>query len=121
MTTTPAQIAEAFSGHRFADTYPHLASDVRWVQIGGPTLHGREAVMSACEASAGELVGVTTTFRTFRSIADAAAGAVVVESLADYVDPDGQTSTVACCDVYDFADERLVTITSYNLVPTDNQ
>ena len=31
-------IAEAFSGHRFADAYPFLADDVRWELVGGPTL-----------------------------------------------------------------------------------
>jgi hypothetical protein len=30
------QIAEAFSGHRFAETYDHLAVDVRWVLPGRP-------------------------------------------------------------------------------------
>jgi hypothetical protein len=28
------EIAKAFSGHRFADAYPHLAQNVRWVLVG---------------------------------------------------------------------------------------
>jgi hypothetical protein len=45
------QIAQAFSGHRFAEVYPHFAQDVQWVSVGGSTLHGRDAVIEACEQS----------------------------------------------------------------------
>jgi hypothetical protein len=34
MTNTAAAIAESFSRHRFAETFPHLADDVRWVAVG---------------------------------------------------------------------------------------
>ena len=109
------QIAEAFSGHRFPETYPHLSPTVRWHVVGASTLDGRDAVVAACGKSAAELAGVTTTFRAFRSIASG--DTVVVESLADYVDADGETSTVASCDIYDFDGDLLVSVTSYNLVP----
>jgi SnoaL-like domain len=111
------RIAEAFSGHRFPETYPHLSPNVHWTVIGASTLDGRDAVVAACERSATELAGVTTTFRAFRSIASG--DTVVVESLADYVDADGGTTTVASCDIYDFDGDLLVRITSYNLVPVD--
>ena len=39
---TPRQVAEAFSGHRFAEAYPALADDVRWEIVGEETLVGGE-------------------------------------------------------------------------------
>ena len=32
--STPREIAEAFSGHRFRDAYPGLSPDVRWTASG---------------------------------------------------------------------------------------
>jgi hypothetical protein len=45
----PLQIAEAFSGHRFTETYDGLAANVRWVLPGHPPIEGKEAVVSACD------------------------------------------------------------------------
>jgi hypothetical protein len=73
------------------------------VNIGGDHDRGKQAVVEACEASSAHLHGVMTTLRDFRVIvADAS---VVIVSAADYLDGDG-TSTVASCDIYDFAGER---------------
>ncbi len=33
MTSTPETVARAFSSHRFAEAYPYLAEDVRWVLV----------------------------------------------------------------------------------------
>lgn len=40
-------IAEAFSGHRFQETYGRLAEGVRWVLVGQGVLEGRDAVVAA--------------------------------------------------------------------------
>jgi hypothetical protein len=40
---------------------------------------------------------------------------VVVDTLAEYVEPDGGSSTVGSCDVYAVADGRIAGITSYNV------
>jgi hypothetical protein len=108
----PEQIAEAFSRHRFAETYPFLAADVRWNNVDGPQLAGRDAVIATCADSAAWLAGVTTTFSRFRVIAGA--GTVVVDSEATY--DDGQSvSRVASCDLYDVADGLVTAITSYTV------
>ncbi len=39
MTLAPEHSAQAFSGHRFAEAYPHLADDVHWILVGGPNDH----------------------------------------------------------------------------------
>lgn len=113
MELTPRQIAEAFSGHRFDRTFPYLADDVRWSLVGAEPLDGRAAVIAACEQSAAELSGVTTTFEPFKVVVGE--GSVVVESVGRYVDDEGAESVVASCDVYDFAGDRLTAVTSYTV------
>jgi hypothetical protein len=108
----PEQIAEAFSRHRFAETYPFLSDGVRWDIVGGPQLAGRDAVIETCTRSADDLTGVTTTFSRFRTVVGA--GSVVVDSEASYADAAGCTR-VASCDIYDFAGGQLTAITSYTL------
>lgn len=63
------QIAEAFSGHRFAETYDHLAADVRWVLPGQTTIEGRSAVVEACNPSAVEMAKLASAeFSRFVSV-----------------------------------------------------
>jgi ketosteroid isomerase-like protein len=104
-------VAEDFSGHRFADTYQHLARDVTWTAYGDSHTVGRDAVVAACEASAQELGRLTTEFLTFRTVADG--DTVAIETVGRYLEPDGQASYVASCDLYDFVDGLVTRIVSY--------
>ncbi len=113
MSPTIAEVAEAFSRHDFAATYPHLAEDVRWDVVGDRRIAGRDAVVGACEDSAAHLRSVTTTFSAFRVLPGA--DFVVTESTAEYADADGATSTIRSCDVYRFAGRELAEITSYTV------
>jgi len=116
--TSPQQIAEAFSGHRFSDAYDHLAADIQWVLIGGETIQGRDQVIRACEQTAAELTETTTEFLRFLTIAGT--GAVAVDAVARYVGADGTTSVVSSCDIYEFDKGVVAAITSYTaeLEPT---
>jgi len=107
-----AALAEAFSRHRFAEVYPHLAEDVRWDLIGDRQVVGRAEVVATCEQTAGYLATATTDFRRFRVVTGG--DSVVVDSEAEYVDEDGST-VVASCDLYDFAGGRLTAIRSYTV------
>jgi limonene-1,2-epoxide hydrolase len=109
--TTIKDIAEAFSGHRFAEAVPHLAADARWVLVGQATIEGRDAIVAACENTAAELAATTITFTRFLSAADA--GVVAVDAVGRYVDEAGRTSVVSSCDIYEFDRDTLVAITSY--------
>lgn len=109
--TTPRQIAEAFSGHRFSEAYDHLAPDIRWILIGGETLSGRERVIEACEQTLTELADTTSNFSRFLAIADD--DAVAVDTISRYTAPDGTSTTVSSCDIYEFTADRVTTITSY--------
>jgi ketosteroid isomerase-like protein len=111
--STPRQIAEAFSGHRFADAYPALSPDVRWVSVGEGELHGRQAVVDACEATLAGLSGGTAEFLRFVVIADG--DAVAVDTVTRYTTADGSTGRISSCDVYEFRDGLVATITSYTV------
>jgi ketosteroid isomerase-like protein len=106
-------IARAFSSHDFEAAFPHLSEDIAWTLIGEEQpIRGRQAVAELCRQTAAELEGVTTSFRRFRVFV--AEDGVVIDSLAEYVSPDG-TSVVASCDLYDFDSGRVTAITSYNI------
>jgi ketosteroid isomerase-like protein len=113
MSLTPAEIAEAFSSHRFSEAYPQIADDVEWRLVGGPTLAGKAALVEDCEDTERELSNTQTMFTRFRSIVGDRT--VVVDSVAEYQAPDGSTTAVASCDLYDFDGETVVAITSYTV------
>ncbi len=107
------EIAHACSSHRFAETYAHLAPDVRWELIGGSPVVGRDDVIATCTASLEYLSQATTDFRKFRSVVGS--DSVVVDAVAEYVGADGDRTVVASCDIYDFVDGAVATITSYTV------
>jgi len=112
--------AEAFSQHRFRETYDHLASDIVWVAVGAASTTGREEVIAACEGTLAELADTSTDFVRFLSVADTQTA--VVDSVGRYTDAGGGTSTVASCDIYEFRDGLITQITSYTVeidTPTD--
>ncbi len=106
------QAAEAFSGHDFDAAFPMLADDVEWDNVGGRQYAGRDAVIAACRESAEHLAEVKTTFHRSRTIDGG--DHVVVDSLADYVDGDGESTTVGSCDIYAVAGGLITAIASYN-------
>ena len=113
-----AEVAEAFSSHRFSEAYEALAEDVRWVAIGGSVTTGRPAVIDICESTLRELTGTVVDFRRFLVVDGG--DTVAVDSVARYVDGRGETAQVASCDIYEFRADRITTITSYavELAPT---
>lgn len=106
-------IATAFSRHEFEDTYTYLADDVQWRTIGGELLYGKDAVMKSCNESTSYLSGVATTFTRLRAIV--CETSIVIDSEATYTETTGGTSAVASCDIYDFGDGKVRSITSYNV------
>lgn len=110
---TLEEIARSFSSHHFEATYPYLADGIVWDNIGGQQLSGKAEVIETCDESAAYLANVTTRFLRFRVVAGEAT--VVIDSLAEYVDEQREKTTVASCDLYDFADGLLVGIMSYTI------
>jgi hypothetical protein len=110
MTSTAREVAEAFSGHRFADAYDRLAPDVTWVLVGEGTVLGRDAVEQACDELSAELEG--TRVETLRSLPVADDAAVAVDTVTACTAADGTRTVVSSCDVYELEDDVVVRITS---------
>jgi hypothetical protein len=113
MSTSAEQIARSFSGHDFEAVYPHLAESVQWDLTGADVIVGRPAVIELCRATTAELTDTTTHFTRFRTVVGE--GSVVVDSVAEFTDSDGDKSVVASCDIFDFEQGLVVRITSYNV------
>ena len=107
------QLAEAFSGHRFADVYDALTDTVRWVMPGQATIEGRSAVISTCEDSLAQLNALQRVdFDRFVSVGGPRMAAV--DTIGRYVSPDGSVSVVSSADIYEFDEQtKIVSITSY--------
>lgn len=111
MELTIRQIAEAFSTHEFALTYPYLQDAIQWNLVGSERILGKEGVVQTCQESAAYFDTVTTTFVQF--VVLTGDDFVVIDSLADYTDAEQQTTRIASCDIYRFTDGQLAQITSY--------
>lgn len=70
-------------------------------------------MIEACGDSNRHLAQTTTEFGKFKTVVGS--DSVVIDSLAEYVGADGQKSVVASCDIYDFVDGAVTTITSYTV------
>ena len=106
-------ISEAFSRHRFTETYEHLADGVRWDLDGEGVIEGKDAVVAACESSIVEMAKLASVeFSHFESVAGDRLAVVGAE--VRYEEPDGNISVVSSADVYEFDGEgQVTTITSY--------
>ena len=111
MSLNMGQIAEAFCSHRFVETYPYMAGEIKWNIVGREELMGREAVIDRCDKSAKFLETVSSTITKLKMYP--AETFVVVEGAAQFRDRENQISSVASCDVFQFSDGLLVEITSY--------
>ena len=67
--------------------------------------------IAACAATSADLAQVHTEFERFVVVADT--DAVAVDTIARYSDPRGTVSVVSSCDVYEFQDDMITTITTY--------
>jgi limonene-1,2-epoxide hydrolase len=111
MSPTISEIAEAFSRQEFGRTFPPVDDDIEWTQIGEGHVRGKADVVTTVERSIEYLAGVRTTFSRFKIVA--AGNCVVIDSRVEYVDPEGESSQVPSCDIYDFIDGSLAAITTY--------
>jgi hypothetical protein len=108
---TIQQVAEAFSSHRFRETYEFLHPQVEWTLVGAARLEGTEQVQAACEQSLDHLGRTTTQFLRFKTVVGP--DAVAIDTVAKYVDARWNSSFVRSCDVYEFAQGYLTAITTY--------
>jgi hypothetical protein len=113
MSPTITETAEAFSRHQFDETYPLILDEAQWTLVGGEPIRGKSDILKACEEAASGLRDVKTTFTRFKVMTTD--DCVVIDSQAEYVGDDGESSHVASCDIYEFTDGNIAVITSYNV------
>jgi hypothetical protein len=100
----------AFSTHRFEESLPHLAKDVRWTIVGYMVLEGADAVIRTCRETRESLADTATSME--RCVVAAQGEVVVVDTIARYTGPGGVTA-VAGCDIFEFTGAQISAITSY--------
>ncbi|MET0932366.1 MAG: nuclear transport factor 2 family protein [Mycetocola sp.] len=105
-------LARAFSGHRFEETFDYVADDVVWNLVGDGQLVGRSAVIDACLGTAAETRDVTITWLRFVSTGNG--DVVAVDAIGRYEEKQGVTA-VSSCDIYEFDAGRIRAITSYTV------
>ena len=110
------EIAESISKHNFQNAYEYFSEDIVWNLIGGNIISGKEDVIKTCKESAEYLASVKTTFNSFQTYE--AENIIIIESSADYIDENNEKSVVSSCDIYKFAENKLIEITSYNIETT---
>ncbi|MGU3501600.1 nuclear transport factor 2 family protein [Mycobacterium sp. C31M] len=103
-------IGLAFSTHRFEESLPHLAPNVRWTIVGYMVLEGADAVIRTCTETRESLAETDTDLQ--RCVVAAQGGIVAVDTLARYTGPNGATA-VAGCDIFEFTGAQISAITSY--------
>lgn len=91
----------------------YSSETIHWNLVGNESLVGREPIIQACQQSADYLSTVTTTFSKFTMLTGT--DFVVVDSTADYVDEQKETTRIASCNIYVFIDSKLTGITSYSI------
>lgn len=103
-------VALAFSTHRFEESLGHLAKDVRWTIVGFMVLEGADAVIRTCRETREGLAETVT--EVDRCMVAGDGDVVAVDMFSRYSGPNG-TTAVAGCDIFEFAENRIVAITSY--------
>lgn len=103
-------VARAFSGHRFEETFDHLDPDVQWILVGQGRVEGADAVVQACRSSAAEMAQVETTWVRF--VAAGASDSVAIDAIGRYDGPDG-VFVVSSYDIFELDDGKVTKITSY--------
>lgn len=103
-------VARAFSTHRFEESLPHLAKDVRWTIVGYMVLEGADAVIRTCTETRESLADTTTSME--RCVVAAQGEVVAVDTVARYSGPNGVTA-VAGCNIFEFSGTQISAITSY--------
>ena len=116
MPLSQTDIAIAFSSHRFDEVEAHLADDIFWDLVAGKPRMSKAEVLDLTTESAEALRSITTTIIDQRVIDGG--DTIVVDSVIEYLDDDGEKSVVSSCDLYEFEGGLIVHIRSYAGVRT---
>jgi len=103
---TKRQIAELFSGGKFANTYAYLSDNIEWNVFGEKILKGKKALIDDCDQTARYFASVTTNFKTYHVIEDG--NTIAINGRAEFIRNGKTVAIVNACDVYEFDDLRIL-------------
>jgi len=98
----------AFSSGQFADTYDSMSEMVVWNLVGSTVIQGKPEVIAFCEKMSLEMEGSELT--NTQQIVDG--NLVAVQGYCRYIKA-GMPTQLFYCDVYQFEDNQIISITSY--------
>ena len=111
MTLSPAEIAVAFSSQNYDEVEPYLAESIFWDLVAGRPRLDKGEVLVLLRETKQNLTVLTSTVLEQRVIDGG--DTVVVDSVIEYVDSNGEKSVVSSCDLYEFEGGLIVHIRSY--------
>jgi len=108
MTNIIKNVSEEFSKGNFAAAYEHFADDASWHIVGDKTISGRKDLIAFCGKMKDVMDG---TLQNTNILIEGER--IAIEGYCDYVDADWKPAKLEYCDVYRFADGKLLSVVSY--------
>ena len=109
MQTTNRKIGEIFSAGDFKSAYDHFHDDITWKITGDKTTTGKNNVIGICDKLLSEMD--SSTLHNTNIIEDD--NRIAIEGFCKFIDSENKAMQVDYCDVYDFEDSKIKSITSY--------
>ena len=109
MNATNKEICQQFSEGNFPFCYNYFADNVEWDLVGSNTAKGKNNVIEYCDKMMTEMAA--TTLQNTNIIGESEH--IAIEGICSYTDADSNPAEVAYCDVFRFANNKIVSITSY--------
>ena len=100
---------EEFSKGNFTAVFHAFADDIQWNIIGDKILKGKKDVTDFCTKMQGEMEG--SQLNNINMLHSGAHS--VIEGCCNYINTDNQPALVEYCDIYNFEQGKIKSITSY--------
>ena len=112
MPLTATEIAVAFSSQNYDEVEPYLAEDIFWDLVAANPRLDKGEVLVLLRGTKQNLKVLTSTVLEQRVIDGG--DTVVVDSVIEYVDSNGEKSVVSSCDLFEFEGGLVTHIRSYS-------
>lgn len=111
MQPTNKQICREFSSGNFKFSYDYLSDDIQWNIVGDKILSGKDNVIEFCNKTAEYISGVITKFNIINLIEED--NCIAIDGTAEFINKENVTTNVSSCDLYNFKNNKIQSITSY--------
>jgi ketosteroid isomerase-like protein len=109
MKATNKEISDHFSKGNFPFCYNYFADNMEWNLVGNEITRGKNSIIEHCNKMTIEMS--TATLRNTNIIGENEN--IAIEGICSYTDSDNNPAELAYCDVFRFANDKIVSITSY--------